>query len=46
VPEQQDPVGRPRFWKAIIGQDLLHEHRLWISFAGWQVFLSEPKAAK
>jgi Aspartyl protease len=45
-PGEQDPPPPHRPWKGIIGQDLLIRHRLWISVTGWQVFLSEPNAAK
>ena len=45
-PGEQDPPPPRRPWRGIIGQDLLRQHRLWISVTGWQVFLSQPNPTK
>ena len=44
--DEEDPLVIHRRWQGVIGQDLLRNHRVWISMAGWQIFLSQPDAAK
>ncbi len=45
-PEEEDPSVIHRRWQGVVGQDLLRNHRVWVSMAGWQIFLSQPDAVK
>ncbi|MGH7155390.1 MAG: retropepsin-like aspartic protease [Acetobacteraceae bacterium] len=29
-------------WHGLVGEDFLFGHRIWMSFAGWQIFISRP----
>lgn len=44
----EDPEPHVRYptppWQGLVGEDFLHGRRIWVSFTGWQVFISSSRA--